>query len=183
MSRTWASLGADERRMLGELFAAFALADEVVDAAHQAEPSAVVTLQRLYDAVDLPGPLGADVAAALLADPVLRADFEALLDRVACYRLPRAAVASTGRLDRREAAGCTISLIPSRADPTQTYVLIRAGEEGGPALRELLARVPSGEYLKESLPPPDGGTVRLLKADADALVAALRDPRTEVFVL
>ena len=183
MNEPWGSRDRRERRRLAHRFAVLAFADDVTDAEPDEAPADGVTFQSLYDAALRSGPLGAEVAAALLEDPDLRADFDLLLERTARYQQPRAAVASTGSLDRRELGGIVVNLVTSRANAAQVYVLIETVDGGRSDLAELIVKTSAGEYLKESLPPPDEGTIRLLKSTGDPITKALRDPASEVFLL
>ena len=176
----WSSRDSGQRRRLAHRYALQAFADDATDS-DAAEASAGVSFARLYGAALGNGALGAEIAAALLADPYVRADFDLLLERTAHHHLPRAAVASSGELRRRETGGLVLNLVPSRANPAQVYVLIEA--EGRRDETVLIVRTPAGEYLKESLPPPDEGTVRLLKSADDPITKALQDPDSEVFLL
>ena len=176
----WSSRDSDERHRLARRFAVRAFVENATNWDRE-EVTAGIPFPRLYDSVLGAGALGAEVAAALLEDSDLRADFDLLLERTARYHLPRAAVASTGELDRRETGGLVINLVRSRANPAQVYVLIEV--EGDRDETVLIVRTPVGEYLKESLPPPDGGTIRLLKSAEDPIIKALRDPASEVFLL
>ena len=176
----WSSRDSDERHRLARRFAVRAFVENATNWDRE-EVTAGIPFPRLYDSVRGTGALGAEIAAALLADSDLRADFDLLLERTARHHLPRAAVASSGELDRRETGGLVVKLVHSRADPAQVYVLIEA--EGDRDETALIVRTPVGKYLKELLPPPDGGTIRLLKSAENPIIKALRDPASEVFLL
>ena len=184
MSTPWTSRSGAERQRLARRFADLGFAEEMLEGDDSlAEATPAVPFQRLYAAAVGEEPLGAELAAALLADPDLRADFDLLLERTAHCRVPAAAVASTGELDRREADGVSISLVPSHANQAQVYVLIEVEERLAKGCRCLVVRTRDGTYVNAPLPQPDAGVVRLLKNAEDPLASALRDPGSEVFVL
>ena len=143
MSRAWSARDAAEREQLKAAFTVLHGADLLLDEADHREetdrgsdPGAPRTgprplFARLHAAIHCAGPLPADLAVALRADPALRADFSLLLQRSARHYLPRAAAAASARsLDRREAGGFTLRLIASRAGGDQVYLLIELPEEG-----------------------------------------------------
>ena len=180
MSKGWQSRDGAERQRLRRRFALLAFAESAAETGLD-EPGSGVSFGRLYDAARGGVTMDAELAAALLGDPALRADFDLLLERTARHRLPRAAVASSGELHRRETAGLVVKLVRSRANPAQVYVLIEV--ESGRDEAVLIVKTAAGEYLKEVLPSPESGTVRLLKSVEDPFTQALRDATSEVFLL
>ena len=75
-----------------------------------------------------------------------------------------------------------MTLRESHADPSQIYVVIALAAKSTAAPRALFVIDDQATCQKVPLPSPLNGTVQLLlDADSD-IVAALRDPATEVFV-
>ena len=146
MSKAWSARGAAERERLEAEFVLRhgidMLLDEEVEPTeaategdpHPPRPNPRPSFARLYAALRSGGPLPDDLNAALAADPAFRADFSLLVERCALAHLPRAAAAaSAGVLERREAGGCTLRLISSRAGDGQVYLLIELPEAGAAA--------------------------------------------------
>ena len=146
MSKAWSARSAAERERLEAEFVLRhgidMLFDEQVERTeHVTEgdlrplsPGERPSFARLYGALRSGGPLPKGLSAALGVDPALRADFSLLIERCALAHLPRAAAAaSAGALERREAGGCTLRLISSRAGDGQVYLLIELPEGGAGA--------------------------------------------------
>ena len=146
MSKAWSARSAAEReRLEGEFVLRHGidmLLDEEVEPTETAtegdlrppEPDQRPTFVRLYTALRSGGPLPEGLSAALAAEPAFRADFSLLVERCALVHLPRAAAAaSAGALERREAGGCTLRLVSSRAGDAQVYLLIELPEGGAGA--------------------------------------------------
>lgn len=176
----WADRTPEERDRLARAFAGLHGADTMLDPGFgPAVPAAMSALFRA--ATDPATPLPAGLVGRMAADPALRADFDRLLARVARYRMPRAAAAGTGALDRRAGDGVTLRLRPSSARPDQVHVLIDlpdTGPEDSPTV--LIVRDGSGRVWKHGLGEPVEGIVRLLLAADDPCVTALGDPATEI---
>ena len=98
------------------------------------------------------------------------------------FRCPRSAAAGTKALENRQGQGFAIRLRPSRAEPSQVYVMIELLDPGAEAPKALfIARHPKG-LLKQALPEARGGMVQLLAEVESDLIRALRDPGSEVFL-
>ena len=143
MSKAWSARSAAERERLEAEFVLRHGVDLLLDerardpepnreeSPHRDGPGRRPLFARFHSALHRGGPLPADLAAALDADPALREDFSLLLERCAVLHLPRAAAAAgTGGLDQREAGGCTLRLVASRASDGQVYLLINLPEDG-----------------------------------------------------
>ena len=146
MSKAWSARSAAERKRLEAEFVLRhgidTLLDEQVGRTETKNEGDLRPLQAgerppfgtLYRALRSGGPLPEDLDVALAADPALRADFLLLIERCALAHLPRAAAAaSAGALERREAGGCTLRFISSRAGDGQVYLLIELPEGGAGA--------------------------------------------------
>ena len=143
MSKAWSARSAAERERLEAEFVLRHGIDMLLD--EEVEPTETTTagdprppkpnqrpsFARLYAALRSGAPLPQGLSAALAADPAFRADFSLLVERCALAHLPRAAAAaSAGVLERRQAGGCTLRLISSRAGDGQVYLLIELPEAG-----------------------------------------------------
>ncbi|MDH3242219.1 MAG: hypothetical protein OEO83_16320 [Alphaproteobacteria bacterium] len=126
--------------------------------------------------------LSGDLARALASSPGLRADLRLLVERAARGGILVAAAASSGTITTRHGTSFRMTLRESRADRSQVYVLIQINGKAALSPRALFVIDDASACRKVSLPTPLNGTVQLLlDADSD-IVAALRDPATEVFV-
>jgi hypothetical protein len=175
MTGRW-SEGAGARTMAQALFQATFQAESVLA---DLSVERGVAPSDLAAVIDDPGhPRADEVDEELRKSHKLRADFDHLLRRMARYSLPRLAAASSGAAITRTAEGCRITLRPSRADPTQIYVIIEAD---GPA-QTLFVRSDQGSHVRHPLPSAQDGVVQLLAEEGSDLVAALRDVESEVFL-
>ena len=181
MSTPWRTLSDDQRERLQAAFVAWHGADMLLDADDDALPSTRPLFAELVAAASAPGPLPAAIAEALLANPALRADFNLLLRRTARVHVPRAAAAASGTLQRREAGGYSLRLVPSRSGAGQVYLLIEVPDSHPPPQR-LVVSNPDGTICKEDLPPPTERTIRLLKGAKDPLPRTFRQPDSELFL-
>ena len=119
---------------------------------------------------------------ALAASARLRRDLRHLLERTAPRHLSARAAASSATVTTRRAASFRITLRESHADRGQIYVIIRFDDAALPPPKTLFVIDDQRGCRKLALPAPSAGAIQLLlEADCD-LVAALRDPRTEVFL-
>ena len=183
MNTSWHTLNGAQRERLQAAFVAWHGADMLlaVDDDDAAAPSAHPAFAELVVAARAPGPLPAAIAQALLANPALRADFNLLLQRTARVHVPRAAAAASGTLQRREAGGYSLRLVPSRSGAGQVYLLIEVPDGHAPP-RRLVVSNPDGTICKEDLPLPTERTIRLLKDANDPLPRTFRQPDSELFL-
>ena len=181
MSTSWRTLSGDQRERLQAAFVVWHGADMLLEADDQPAVSSRPTFGELVAAASAPGPLPAALAQALLSDPALRADFNLLLRRTARVHVPRAAAASSGALQRRQAGGYSLRLVPSRSGADQVYLLIEVPDGHAPP-RLLVVSNPDGTICKEDLPPPTERTIRLLKDANDPLPRTFRQPDSELFL-
>jgi hypothetical protein len=126
--------------------------------------------------------MGEALRRTLSTDARLRADLRHLVQHAAKGGTLLAAAASSGTITTRHGTSFRMTLRQSRADSNQIYVLIHLAGKGTMAPRVLFVIDDDSACRKVPLPTPLDGTVQLL-LDADSeIVAALRDPTTEVFV-
>jgi hypothetical protein len=173
------------------VFVALETLDRVAPAAHRAGASLDAVHPRpprvgfddLYRFANDPDvDMGDDLAQALGASHRLRADLRLLVERAAQGETLIAAAASSGTITTRHGTSFRMTLRESRADRSQVYVLIQINGKAALAPRALFVIDDASACRKVSLPTPLNGTVQLLlDADSD-IIAALRDPATEVFV-
>lgn len=122
------------------------------------------------------------LARSLSADARLRADLRHLVERAAKGGGLLAAAASSGTITTRHGTSFRMTLRQSRADGNQIYVLIHLAGKGTMAPRTLFVIDDDSTCRKVPLPSPLDGTVQLLLEADSEIVAALRDPTTEVFI-
>jgi hypothetical protein len=180
MSITWSALGSEGQRTARRWFAECDAADQVLasSGAHSARPG----MADLFAwATDPANGFGVREREALLRDPALRRDFSLLLARVASLRIPAAAAAASGHLETRSGPGLRIRIVASRADPAQVYVVLEIDQSVSAAT--LLVLRDGVPLVHLALPPDHDGHVQLMQANDSALVAALRDPTTELVLM
>ncbi len=148
-----------------------------------ARPAPAVGFDDVYRlATDPDAVMDEALRRGLDANPRLRRDFHHLVERNAGSEPLLAAAASSGTITTRHGTSFRMTLRESRADRSQVYVLIRLAGKAAMAPRALFVIDDDAACRKVALPMPLDGTVQLLlDADSD-IVAALRDPATEVFV-
>lgn len=119
---------------------------------------------------------------ALKASPGLRGDLRHLLERTAPLHISARAAASSATVTTRQGSEFRMTLRESHADRSQIYVIIQFSESVGPAPSTLFVIDDERGCRKLPLPAASAGAVQLLLEADSELVAALRDPRTEVFM-
>jgi hypothetical protein len=117
---------------------------------------------------------------ALEQDGRLRGELDRLLERTAVYRFPKLAAASSGKADHRGGEGFLIRLKQSRAEQTQTYVIIELAPDFPEAPKILFLRSAPDRYIKHPLPEAHDGVIQVLAEEDSDLVRALRKVDTEV---
>ena len=128
------------------------------------------------------GGMSPELSDALAESPRLRSDLRHLLRRTAPLHLSGRAAASSATVTTRQGTEFRMTLRESHADRGQIYVTIQFGEAVMPVPSTLFVIDDKRGCRKLPLPAASAGAVQLLlEADSD-LVAALRDPRTEVFM-
>ena len=123
-----------------------------------------------------------ELSLGLANDPRLRADLRRLIGRSSPGGLLLAAAASSGAITTRHGTSFRMTLRESHADRSQIYVVIELAAKSAAAPRALFVINQQAACQKVPLPSPLNGTVQLLLDADSAIVAALRDPATEVFV-
>ena len=123
----------------------------------------------------------AELEAALSSNPLLRADLRRLTAKVANYRIPELAAAASGLVTQRVAPGCRIRFEPSRAEPAQTYVIISLDDLGRHP-RWLAVFADDDRCRRLALPEPRDGLIQLLVESNSDILAALRNPKSEIFI-
>ena len=121
------------------------------------------------------------LAARLERDEAVGRAFAALLARLAYVRFPALAAAASGALRVRTAGPHRIRFEPSRAEPTQTYVVIELAP-GTEAPQSLFVCADGWRTLKAALPPAPRQAIQLLFENDDPVLVALLDPAVEVFL-
>jgi hypothetical protein len=133
------------------------------------------------------------LAAALLRRPQARQDLAELLDRVAVANAPRVAAAATstaassragtaqvGEIDR-VGEGFSLRLLPSRADPAHTYLIIRL-DRSERIVTRLVALTGEGETRTLDLEAADQDEIQMLCASDDPILQAIADPEARLWL-
>lgn len=169
--------------LMRELFVAIMDLDDITKAAAEPFRRRRIALSRFYAYATEPGgPEDPELERALAADPALRADFRRLLEKTAASYLPQVAAASSGTVERREGQGCRIRFEASRAEPSQTYVIIELIDQERPIPGALFVCYADYRCVKFALPPAHDGVIQILLEQDSDLLAKLRDIKTEVFL-
>ena len=182
MTVNWDSMTNEERDLAAAAFGALSVLDEIRTPKAAAAGQQSVGFAALYAFVSNPGEaLSSTLAAALREDASLAADFKRLLANDALYRAPVQAAASSGDSEQRQGPGFTLEIRPSQAAESQVYVIIRltAPQEQPGAI---FVTCGDSDCLKETLPSATEGTFQLLFDSDAAIVQALRNPQSEVFL-
>ena len=123
----------------------------------------------------------AELEAALSDNAVLRAELRRLTAKVAGYRISELAAAASGLVAQRVAPGCRIRFEPSRAESAQTYVIISLDDLGHHP-RWLAVFIDDDRCRRLALPEPRDGLIQLLVETNSDILAALRNPKSEIFI-
>jgi len=130
--REFAALTPAQVAEARQQFSASQLADLVTSAVAD-NASARIPISRLHGIATDPGAgMPADVAAAMLQQPALRAAYRNLLARAANYQVPEAMAASTEVLPVRTGEGCRIRFLPSQAEANQVYLIVELDDPTAP---------------------------------------------------
>ncbi|MBT3703145.1 MAG: hypothetical protein HOE62_04455 [Alphaproteobacteria bacterium] len=154
---------------------------QTLTAMREAEPT--IAFSRLWRFASGEVTHDADLLTALRHDSKLAADVNALLQKISWSHLPQAAAASTDEdLRLRETDLCAIRIESSRAEPDQVYVIIELKDAEANAPRTLITSAAGGTLERLELPAAQGGVIQVLLQHDDAVLIALRDHGTEVFL-
>jgi hypothetical protein len=183
MTDGWNSLDTGEREQTAKVFAALAVADELLNAASDREGSGL-TASMVFDLARNPEvDLDDDVRLDLAGHPRLAELFEGLIRDNPVVAFPRAAAAADDlSVDRRLADGFRIRLVPSRSTTGQTYVIIDLPLGASASASSLFIVRADAMPWKFRLPQPMHGQVQLLAENSSPLVVGLSDPEAEVFL-
>jgi len=174
---------ARENLLAEAVFVALETLDGIAPETRGDTPMPRVSFDELYRfASDPHMTMSEELRTGLANDPRLGADLRRLIRRSAPGGPLLAAAASSGTITTRQGTSFRMTLRESHADRSQIYVVIALAAKSAAAPRALFVIDEQATCQKVPLPPPLNGTVQLLlDADSD-IVAALRDPATEVFV-
>jgi hypothetical protein len=174
----------DEQRDLTQrLFDVLTTLNDLSRASEEPAPSGRNVMGRLYAyATQSDLPEDPDLEEMLQQNSDLRADFHRLLEKTALSHLPQVAAASSGPIDVREGRGCRIRFEASRAEPSQTFVMIELSDPEMPVPGHLFVCDAENRCLKCPLPPARDGAIQILLGRDSALLDQLLDLDTEVFL-
>jgi len=184
MSGTWKSFTPADRTEVQRAFDALSTLDSLrfPPAAEEARPKAVGFSELYALAMDRDGEIGEEMRAAIAADARLGRDLHRLLSKAALYRLPPLAAASSGAIAERKGEDFSIFLHPSRAEPSQVYVLIELENTARDTPETLFICEGGGCYFKLALPKAQGRRIQVLAEVDSDLVRALQNADSEVFL-
>jgi len=183
MTTTWATFTPTQQAVAAAAFEALETLDALAEAPPPAANDRRIGFTDLYAlAADPARQLDADTARALAEDHRMGRAFARLMRKQAAAHIPPAAAASSGDLSIREGNGFRITLMPSRANGAQVYVIIDMGSRGSEAPRSLFVCGGEPLYQKHGLPAANDGIVQILADAGSDLVRGLSDRRTEVFL-
>jgi len=118
---------------------------------------------------------------ALSHDLRLRHDFNRLINKQALASFPRAAAASSGDIQQREEDGFRLTLKPSRADPTQIYLIIESiDRDESPRL--MFVQIEEEPVYRLVLDGFEDGEAQILLNEQEDIVKALRNFKSDVIL-
>lgn len=181
MTGRWSDMGPGERAVVEASFLALETAALIgADRPVGAKPSPSALWAHVTGAVPIPR---AELGAALIRHPDLRATLAGMLARSAIASAPRVAAAATGHpVSERGGDGFRLRILPARGAPDQTWIMI-ALDTPRPAPTRLTVLPPDGAPETVVLEAPVDGSVQLLAETHSALVRAISDPTAVVFLL
>ena len=124
MTSGWNSLDTEQKQAAAHMFDMLSTVDAVTDAIDAERPRCIGFSDLFAYVMDPARDMTPELAAALESQPMLQADLRRLLEQTARYRFPRVAAASTGAVTQRDGELYRIILRPSRAEPSQIYIVI-----------------------------------------------------------
>ncbi|MBT3307036.1 MAG: hypothetical protein HN377_11210 [Alphaproteobacteria bacterium] len=179
----WKSLNRTQKAAAEQVFDALTTLDALSAKDETTAEAKGVGFTELYSfATDPASVMDDNLRRALNDNERLRNDMDQILDKTALYHFPLVAAASSGAVDERDGEGFKIRLRQSRAERSQTYVMIELDETNMARPSTLFVRSAENDYGKYPLPEAQGGVIQLLVESGSDLVKALRDVHTEVFI-
>ena len=183
MSKNWSSIDPQKMNGIAAVFEAITTIDALSEAATDEPEEGNASFRDLVAWIKGPPvALPSSIKLAFLANPVLRRDFDRLLERTAMCKSERAAAASSGLLDTREGKGFRVRLKPSRGAKGQIYILIEFISALLVAPETLVVTASDGECARLPLPAPEDSAIQILSNEDTDVVRLLRDPKSEIFL-
>ena len=182
MTSGWRNLDGRQKQAAARMFEALDMIDATAEALAEVQPLRVGFSELYAFASDPDRPMAPHLTQALFEDPALEADLLRLLERTATYRFPKAAAASRGPVAQRDGDLYRISLRPSRAEPSQVYIVIDLADLDAAPPQLIYVCRPGRPREKHRLPVAHDGSIQILADLQSPLVEALRDGRAEVFL-
>lgn len=184
MTGTWQSLSQKQQAVVQRLFdAQLTLRSLQADSTPPHVEAQGFSFAELFAFVTSAKATGNDPEfEALPLDSRQMAEVQRLLSKHSHYYAPRLAAASSGAISHREGTGFSIDLKASRAEPSQTYVIIALDSRAGDVPSTLFVSRHEKRLIKHVLPTPRGSTIQLLVDSQSELIESLGDPECEVFL-
>lgn len=182
--RAWKDMSHAEREAAEQAFGMLSQYDSLTRAMYEDDGGVSLGFADIYHyATDPQADLDPVQRRLLARDAKLQDALDRLLAKNTIYQFPRVAAASSGDVTEREGDGFKVKLKESRADAGQVYIILTLDDhiEAQPA--SLVVKGEGGLYLKQSLPEIDGGVVQMLEPSDAEIVRALRDVKTELYLL
>lgn len=187
---TWDELDTDDVRTASHVFASLearaALRGRLVETDVGSRPPSPSELWAFATGgMSRPSP---ELAAALLRQPRARRDLADMLDRVSVANAQRVAAAASspdatsqvGEIER-VGEGFSLRLLPSRADPAHTYLIIRL-DRSERIVTRLVALTGEGETRTLDLEAADQDEIQMLCASDDPILQAIADPEARLWL-
>lgn len=181
---SWKDMDAQERQAAGRAYEMLSNYDALTRGWREEDREARLTFADLYHYVTEPfADLSLGQRQALAKDAKLGQALDRLLAKNSVYHFPRVAAASSGVVTEREGDGFKVKLKESRADAGQVYIILILEDHVTETPKGLAAKTAEGDYVKLMLSDIEGGVAQMLEAEESDIVRALRDVKTELYLL
>jgi hypothetical protein len=167
----WSDLDDGGRAVAAAVFGA----QDAAHALEQGTTPAMASQSAVWSALMSGSPLPAGLRPGV--------DLDGLLERAAPVTMPRLSAADSGGhgVDR-QASGVRVRVMPSRAEASQSYLLITVADPRA-TLRRLVVTRDSDAPAEQSLPSAVGDTIQVLLDGNAPILAALADPDSRIFLI
>lgn len=123
-----------------------------------------------------------EIQQALLRQPNLRRDFQAMLKTMAKAYAPRVAAASSRDIVERTGDNFTVTLKPSKADEKQCYVQLKLGPKAEKPRFLVISHPHKEGFILQSLPEIRENLYQWLEMTGSDIVRAIQNRETELYL-